>query len=48
MPSMLSDKDMLGPGSYSSQINLMGKDNLESMSRKGYGSGFISKAKRFN
>lgn len=26
----------------------MAQDNLESMSRKGYGNGFISRSKRFN
>lgn len=38
-----------GPGSYStSQKSLMGKDNRESMSRKGFGNGFVSRSKRFN
>ncbi|CDW80601.1 UNKNOWN [Stylonychia lemnae] len=37
-----------GPGTYIQDASLMAKDNAESMSRKGYGNGFVSKSKRFN
>ena len=47
----MSDQDeMPGPGSYTPQssLNLIGRDNQESMSRKGLGVGFVSKNRRFN
>eukprot|EP00347_Sterkiella_histriomuscorum_P015732 403355890 len=48
MQNYLKD-DTPGPGSYiKSNQSLIARDNLESMSRKGFGNGFVSRSKRFN